>query len=485
MNGEPHREHEAQARLAVNAMWTAVGLVLIGVVRIASGIAAESFFGVDGLAHVTAALSVAAIATIAGSAGLSAGITKLISELRGQTKPHQARRFATFATRVALVLSVAGAVAGGGYALVDESLRSGGPLVVASTALLTLVFGSYLAGKAAAFGEGLIRHYVILEFLGVGAFAMGFWLIVLVDSPRGVILPLIAAYLPVGMLAVSRAARRYSTRSDLPIRPLIQYGTIGTVGSLAGVGFTRVTPLVAGYLAGTAGIALVGASLFILEPLYLAPRAISLVLLPGLSFANASAARRASADTVRTATGVVAALAAPFCALLVLERDRILQIVFSEQIIGGATLGWFAAAFFVSVIGTPAITALAAIRARDASIPMWSSLVGLALAVVTWAIAGPSHGTVAVAVGYALGSLVQVTVPILLASRRYQIVWRGLLIRIGVGMAMVAILTLMEPSINLDLAAVFGIALLFIPELRTIPRLALSGKGRSSDPTGQ
>jgi O-antigen/teichoic acid export membrane protein len=235
---------------------------------------------------------------------------------------------------------------------------------------------------------------------------------------------------------------------------------------LAGIGFTRATPLVAGFLAGTPGTALVGAALFVLEPLYLAPRAISLTLLPSLSFASAAGNRTESGEVVRISTGITALLTAPFCTILILERDRVLQVIFSDEIVGGATLAWFSAAFLVSVIGAPAITALAAVRVRAAAIPMWSSLVGFLIATIVWVTVGRREGTVAVAIGYLVGSIVQVAYPLVAATRLYRIRWKAFWIRVVALAAALIGASRFPPSIYLDFASVGLILLVLYPETR-------------------
>ncbi len=445
------------------------GLVIIGLVRLAEQVGANTFFGVEALAWVTASISIATLATVVGPAGLSAGITKLTSELRG-SRPGQASAFVTLSTRLAFLLTVAGAIVGTIYARFDPTLGSGGTAQVVAAGVLTLTFGLYLTGKSILYGEERIGPYVRSETLGGLLFAAGMVLVVFADAPWAIVLPLAIAYLPVGWASVTRLRGPVGDRRLLPVRSLVGYGAVGSMGSLSGVGFTRATPLVAGFLAGVPGAALVGASLAVLEPLYLAPRAIGLALLPRLSFERAAGSR--PGQMVKVATGVVALAVAPVCIVLILERDRILQLVFTDQIVGGATLAWFSAAFFVSVVGAPAVTSLAAIRVRDAAIPMWSSMVGFVTAGALWAVFGPRLGTAAVAFGYLVGSVIQVVPPLVASSRRYELHWGSLWLRVavaGAGIAALAIWT--APSIPIDAVAIVAFVLLMLPEVRIVRSL--------------
>ncbi len=443
---------------------TVVGLALVGTARAASRIAAEAWFGVEALGVVTVAFSVAMIVTIIGPAGLSPGITKIVSQLRGEGG--DAAGFGAFVARVGLALGVAGAAAATIYALTDSSLTAGGALTIGSTAALTLTFALYLTGKSLAYGEGRIRRYVALESIGFLVFVGSLVLVIAIDAPAAIVVPVALTYLPVGSLALSKLGARAARARSYPFREFVSYGAIGVVGSLAGVGFTYATPIAASFIDPAMGAALVGAALTVLEPLYLAPRAIGLVLLPDLAYANAAGARGASANALHAGVGLVSLVATPACALLVLERDRILQPIFSGAIVGGMNLGWFAAAFFVSIVGAPAVTALAAISARAAAISMWSSLAGFGVAFVIWASAAASLGVAAIGLGYFVGSVIQVAAPITMATRHYDPRWGSLWLRLLTCWAAVVALAFLSPSLIVDLAALLVIGLMLAPEIK-------------------
>ncbi|NIA24096.1 MAG: hypothetical protein GWP04_00850 [Gammaproteobacteria bacterium] len=463
--------HDGSTRqVARNAALSVAGLVIIGLVRFVEQVGANALFGVEALAWVTVSISVATLATVIGPTGLSAGITKLISELRG-SRPQDASSFAALSARIALGLTVLGAAGGFAYAFFDPSLSAGGIRLAVGVALLTLTFGVYQTGKSILYGEERIGRYVQAEMIGGGLFIAAALLVIFTDASWAVVLPLAVAYVPVGWFAATRLHDPIVERDRLPIRSLFGYGGVGSVGALSGVGFTRATPLVASFLAGVPGTALVGASLAVLEPLYLAPRAIGLALLPRLSFEKAAETTK-STRLVEAATGIVALVAGPFCALLILEQDRILQVVFSDRIVGGVTLAWFAAAFFVSVVGAPAVTSLAAIRVKDAAIPMWSSIVGFTTAGIIWAVFGTRFGTEAVAAGYFVGSVLQVLAPLIVASRRYEIRWGSLWARLAVaGAAVVGPAVLFPPAVWLDAVVLSLFVAMLAPELRTLTRI--------------
>ncbi len=461
---------EASPRLLRSAGWTLVGLVVTGAIRFAVRVTADAAFGVVGLGMVTAAMAIATIATIPGAAGMSAGITKLVSELRGRGEAARARRFARRSALAAGTLSLLGALVGAWYAGRDPALAGAGAPARMGVGVLAFAFGLYLTGKAVAFGLGRIKTYSAAELAGAAAFTVVVVVAVVTDSPIGMFYALAAAYLPVALLTALARGRDASSDGPLPYRRLAGYGLVGTVGSLAGIGFTSTTPLAAGVVAGVAGTALVGAALTLLEPLNLAPRAIGLALLPQMSEANAADARDAARESLLTGTRMVAGAAAPACALLFLERDRVLGWVFSEGMVGGATLGWFTVAFFVSVVGAPAVTSLAALGVREAAISMGASIVGFATAGVLWLALGRSMGTAAIALGYAAGSFVQILVPLWVATVRYRVAWRSLWMRVGgLGVA-VGLLGSVSRGLATDLAGLGLTAAVLAPELRRLVR---------------
>ena len=124
----------------------------------------------------------------------------------------------------------------------------------------------------------------------------------------------------------------------------------------------------------------------------------------------------------------------------------------------------FAAAFFVSVVGAPSITALSAISARSASISMWSSIAGFATAVVFWFTLGDELGALAIAIGYLIGSVLQVISPVAFATKRFEVVWGSFPIRLL--MIVVAVALVIDSSAGLRYAAIVASMVALLPEYR-------------------
>lgn len=447
------------SRLVKAAGWTIVGLVATGILRFAARWGSEALFGIEGLAYITAAMSIATIATIPGATGMSAGVTKLVAEQRASGS---GRATARTATRAGMIAAGLGAIGAGLYAAVDASVRPVGTMGVVMVAALTLAFAAYSLGKAIMFGFGGSRRYAVEEVVGALLFAAGaaaaWWL----GRVELMAAALILAYLPVAR-EIRVPAPRAPERVDR--RTLFGYAAVGTVGSFAGIGFTATTPLAAAALGGIGGAALVGAVLAILEPLNLAPRAVGLVLLPEISRAEASRDRHLSASALKTGTGLVAAVAVPVCSLLLLERDRVLGAVFSPDLVGGATLGWFAMAFLVSVVGAPAVTSLAASHLRAASVSMTASLIGFGIAIALWVSVGEAWGVSAIAFGYFVGSVIQVGIPVVVAWHRFRVPWASQWARILGAMAIIGAMTTLPASIWIDGVAIAVTMAALSPEL--------------------
>lgn len=469
---------EPRSRLLRGAGLTLIGLTLTGFERAAVRIGAERLIGVDALGVVTIALSVATLATIVGAGGLSAGVTKFIAQLRGEGHGDLAKDMATFSARLGIAFSLAGVAVGVVYATFSTGFQAG--LDVVAVGALVFAFGLYLSGKSILYGEDRIRRYVMRETVGAVGFLLIGALVVVVRQPAILIIALVVAYLPVGLAAL-RAFRPLGPTVRLPIRPLIGYGVLGVVGSLAGIGFSYSTPIVAASIDALAGAALIGAALTILEPFNLLPRAVSLVLLPDLSEKNAREGSRRAGESLRTATGLVAALAGPVLLVVILEQTRILGLVF-KSVVGGPTLAWFALAFGIRVIGTPAVTALAAIDVKHASISMWSSLTGFVVAGAIWVLASPSLGVEAVGIGYAAGSLLQVAAPLLVATRYYTPRWGSLWYRVAAlaTLGLAGIWLAPAPRLLLDAATVAVAGVIMLPELGALVRAVRRKQGAGS-----
>ncbi|NOY55791.1 MAG: hypothetical protein GXP34_07360 [Actinobacteria bacterium] len=453
-----------------------VGLVLTGLVRAIARIGAERWFGVDTLGVLTLAMSVAAILTIIGSGGLSPGVTKFISQLRGERDQALASDLSILAARAGVVFSLVGAVVAMVYVSFSDRLGTTPPFEVFAIGTLVMAFGFYLSGKSILYGEDRIRPYVGREVLGSILFAVTLGLAVVLQAPPLIILALSAAYLPVG-LTVLRAFRHMGPAKRLPIRSFVGYGIIGAVGSLAGVGFSYMTPIAATYVDALAGAALIGGVLTVLEPLNLLPRAVSLVLLPTISQTNAREGTARSAGSIAVSTAIVAASSAPIFALLIIERSRFLGIFFTS-LTGGATLAWFSVAFFTRIVGTPSVAALAALDLRRASIAMWSSLVGFSVAIVVWITVSPAMGVPAIGLGYAIGSSIQVMAPLIVATRRYGVRWGSLWYRVAAAAVVVGVMALLPPKGSTDVLTIALVLGLMTPEVRTVITLLRSAVRR-------
>ena len=390
---------------------------------------------------------------------MSAGVTKLIAE---QGRSGGGRATARTAVVAGMIAAAVTAIGAGLYATVDPSVEPFGQAGAVVIAILTLAFAAYTLGKAILFGFDGSRRYAFEEAAGAALFSLGAFAAWLTGRPELMAVALIMAYIPV-------ARETLVPRSQVPERvdrrTLFGYSVVGTVGSFAGIGFTAVTPLAAAALGGVAGAGLVGAILAVLEPLNLAPRAVGLVILPEISRSEAGSDRSTSASSLMTGTGLVAAIALPICFVLLLERDRILGVVFSPDLVGGAALGWFSMAFLVSVVGAPAVTSLAAARLRTATVSMSASLIGFGLAISLWLLLGEAWGVTVIAFGYFVGSVVQVTIPIGVAWRRFRVRWTSQWIRILGATAVAGLLATLPPSIWIDSLAIGVAVVAMSPEL--------------------
>lgn len=442
--------------------WSLLAIALTGMVRAGARFGA-GIISVDALRTVTIALSIAGIISIVTAGGWSSGIIKFLSELRGSDRSDDGDRLATLASWVVVGLSTIGAAAALWYSVTAADFDWA---PAALTAALTVVFGLYIAGKSIAYGRQQVKRQALLEIVGFGLFAVSLFAILRGSLAQWVIVPLVVGFLPVASLAVGRLRHLPSWRG-LPIRSFAGYGLVGVVGSLAGLGFTSITPLAADRLDAAIGAALVGATLTYLEPLTLTPRAISLVLLPELSRGiGRGDDRTEAAKAVRVATAISALLAGPLVAVLIVQRDSALQWLFPDDLVGGSTLAWFAAAFWVSVIGAPAIAALAAIRLREASVAMWSSLVGFAVAIAMWFALGERMGVAAIGLGYFVGSCIQVAAPLVIATRFYSIGWGTLWLRLAAAAAGVVAIAATGSGLLRNIAGVALVVAVMAPELR-------------------
>ena len=105
-----------------------------------------------------------------------------------------------------------------------------------------------------------------------------------------------------------------------------------------------------------------------------------------------------------------------------------------------------------------------AISARSAAISMWSSIAGFATAVVIWFVLGEEFGALAIAIGYLIGSVMQVIAPVGVATKRFEVSWGSFPVRLV--LIIVAIALTIDSASGVRYGAILGSMIALLPEYR-------------------
>ncbi len=369
--------------------------------------------------------------------GLASAASKFIAYQEGKGDPDAARAVYRLLSRVGYAVSgVLGVIVGIGLsAYYGMSFGNG-----LSVGLLTFAFSVYSIEKSAFYGFHRVLPYTRLELAGA-VIAIGSTVAVVSLGWTTYLMPLALGY-SVLILGAWVLLRRNGPRKELPMREMVEYVGLASVGGLASAGLLQALPMLAGVL--RVDIGAFATAVGLVAPLYFLPRALGMALFPAMANAHGAGdigSVRKQADL--TTRGLFVVLAPVFAAGVLFAR-QILVIVFGSARVGDAiVLQILLAATFFMVTQVAAVNALSSGSAREVRIPVTSSVLGGLTGVLTAIPLGLTLGEIGLAVAYLLAAAVSASGPLVAVARRHELAWLGPISRaltVVIGAVVVAVL---------------------------------------------
>ena len=422
--------------LKLNSLLSMVGLVVLGGTRVLYGSMVSRATDPETYGVVAVLIAVSLILSLILPGGLGSAISRFVPYTRGSGDVAKAR---ALYRRLSLV-SFAAASALGVAAAVGAIYLALPPSQVAEISALTVVYSLYVTRKVGLYAFDRVGVYVRLELVA-SVTTIGATLAVILLGATLYLLPLILGYglFVVGSSTTLRDETRdaYASVTAREKREIARYVALACVGSLAGVGFLQATQLLAAQQASLTAAAYLAASITLISPLYLFPRALGLALFPAMAEAHGSrrleVVRRHADLTTRALLVLPAPLfvagqvvAAPVLALYGGAAFAAGALIFQIMLVGA----------YFAVVAVPSINALSSASGEQLRTPVGWAVAGATIGLSLVALMpGQASGT-GIAAAYLVGTALTAAGPIAVVWHRYKMDWAGPVARAGLTLAL-------------------------------------------------
>lgn len=384
---------------------------------------------------VTSSASIAALVYPAGGAA-----SRYLSSLGAQGEPEMARAVAThLSRRVLLASTAAGLVVSASVVLGN---RGSGYVALLSGLMVIAVAGrAFVEGLHFGGGEGarLAKWSLTIAALSVAATVV---LLLLGIRDIWIMAPVIA--LPIVFVAFSwprRASRRLPGGLAKELRGFV---ALSVVGTLASTGFGQAAVLVGGVAQGLPFVGQYSAAMTMTTPLGVLAAALAAVLFPALAATHSVGATEAVQLRLRAVTSIVITVMVGLFIPLAILSELLVTLIWGAKFPQTAWIILFLLpAIVVSTIAVPAVSTVTASSNRGMATSAGASVVGAAVGVAVWVALVPTGSPVAIPLGFAVGTVVISSIPLVIAWRRYRMTWASemtlVVVVLAVTLALVAL----------------------------------------------
>ena len=436
--GSPQRgRHGAVARNSVLSM---AALIVLGGTRVLYGSMISRATDPETYGLVGVLTAVTMILSLVLPAGVAAAISRFVPHARGRREIEGASGLYRALSRIGL----AGAAALGLAAAAGAAYFELGASQVLQVGILTAVYCLYLTHRAGLYGFDRVSRYAGLEVLGSAAIVMTTIVILAVGS-TWYLTPLIAGYgafvvgAHLSLRGYTRPATTPMTRSQ--VREIALYVALACIGTLASAGFLYGTQLLAAQYARLTEVAYFTATITLISPLWLLPRALGLALFPFMAEAHGAGeldiVRRHADLATRTLLGLLGPV---FVAGILLARELLVLYGGPQFADGAPVMQIILAAAYLGIIQVPSVNALSSASGQQLRTPVGWAVTGAASGLVLLALIGGPLGATGIAIAYLVGTAITAAGPIAVVWRRYGMPWTGPIGRavVTVGLAFAA-----------------------------------------------
>lgn len=445
---------------------TVPALVLVGLTRIVFNTLVGRVFGLNVLGGANVGISMVFLATDIFVAGLAPTLGKFIPEFLGQGNMALARR--VYGIIKFVVISISALFMAVMYLCRHQwapNIQIGQTEYVSSLPLVFL-YSMYVLEKSAYFGFGKVTEYARNEVISNILFFISLGGIVVCKNERLVLMPFYVMYLVFGLLSQIDLRHRGRILSEnqvvIPVRRMIPFALFAIVGMAASMGRSQVSTIVVSSNLDVFSAGLYSSVFSLLTPLYLLPRALSLVIFPTMSRAYGAGDEKSNSLLLNQSTAWLTVGMGFICGLSILLAPSLLLFVLGsgEYMAMITAFRLLVISAYVSITTIPIVNALSS--TRYVHIPNIAAVVALLANIVVWQWLLPDSGINGVALGYLVGTVLNAAIPIFYGIRNFKFQLGGYLKSVISLAIVLCIVLIMQDLINTTWSYILSISLFVV-----------------------
>ncbi len=446
------------AGVPARAVLSTVGVGVQGVVRFLYSLLIGRSSGSAVLGEASAPVSLALFASLLWPTATGTAAAKFVAIARGAQRPEEIEGVARHLARRTVLSAAVLAVCSASLAL---TVLHATPAAALMTALLAMAYSGYAFTRGLQFGAGQVPRATAWDVASAALSLVVLVLVVTSHSVAVLLLPLVVGY---AAYSAANWPRRSSALIAAELRREVDgFVLLGVVGTLASTGFLQISNVLARAANSPSEAGLYAAALSLATPASLLSRSVSLVLFPSMSEAHGRddrASLRAQTDLGTRA--LVLVMVATFGGIVIVSR-AVLQLFYGHAFSGaGTVLPIMLVAVLLGTVVVAGVNFLTSTSQRGMRISATTSVLGLLVGCLAWAVLVPAYGVTGVAEGYLVGSAF-ITLPILvIVWRREGHRWTALGVRFVAAVAVLVALAVWEERTHIDALPSVGLAVAFV-----------------------
>jgi O-antigen/teichoic acid export membrane protein len=440
------------------AVLSTVGVGVQGVVRFLFSLLIGRTSGTAVLGEAAAPVSLALFMSLLWPTATGTAAAKFVAVARGAQRPDEieavGRHLARRTIQSSLVLALCAT-------LVARTVLDVSWAAAAMTGALALAYSGYAFTRGLQFGAGQVPRATFWDVTSAVLSVVVLVMVVTSHSVAVLLLPLVIGY---GLYTVANWPRRATAMIPPALRREVDgFVLLGVVGTLASTGFLQISNVLARAANSPHEAGLYAAALSLATPASLLSRSFSLVLFPSMSEAHGRqdrASLRAQTDLGTRALVVI--MVAAFGVIVILSRV-VLQFFYGDDFAAAGTiLPIMLVAVLLGTVVVAGVNYLTSTSQQGMRISASTSVIGMIIGCVAWAVLVPLYGVTGVAVGYLIGSAFITLPPLVIVWRREGHHWAALAARFVVATGIMVSLSVYEDRADVSTAASLGLAAAFL-----------------------
>lgn len=405
-----------------NLYLTIFSLLLLGLTKVIFNVSIGRSFGADTLGSINVAISTSLLLSYIITSGLPPAASKFLAEQRGRGKYDDSKSLITLLFILVVLISLA--VMGGALLFGDDLSKYIGiqkDLFVLSTALIPL-YALYMFYKNVYYGLDEIKIYLKIELLSDIIFFI--LLIIFIFFIKSLlILPFIIMYIVFSIISLYNL-RNYLILSLTNFTQLhkdaLIFAVISFAGTFASNGRSNLSITLSGTYVNTTSVGLYASAFSLLAIFQFIPMALSRVISPAISFQYGKEDIDSVSKLLNISTTYLMIILSFMCALGIILSSQILQLLYGIEFISASTvLCFMIISVYFSIISMPSISSLTS--TKYIKIPNIAGFLGFIASIGAWIILIPLYGIEGTAVGFLIGTLVNISIPLYYANKYFKL----------------------------------------------------------------